>query len=99
MVNHSNFTLEILEYCSKDEIIKREQYFLNKIKPEYNILQKAGSSLGFKHKLETIKKLKEIQLKIPESKEHLENKIKSNPNSKKINLINVETNEVLVLIQ
>jgi len=38
--------------------------------------------------------LKEIQLKIHESKEHLENKIKSNPNSIKINLINVETNEV-----
>lgn len=38
--------------------------------------------------------MKEIQLKIHESKEHLENKIKSKPNSKKINLINVETNEV-----
>jgi hypothetical protein len=91
---YSNFTLEILEYCSKDKIIDREQYFLDKFKPEYNILQKAGSSLGFKHKLETIKKLREIQLKIHESKEHFEKKIKANPNSKKINLINVETNKV-----
>jgi len=71
---YSNFTLEILEYCSKDKIIDREQYFLDKFKPEYNILQKAGSSLGFKHKLETIKKLREIQLKIHESKEHFEKK-------------------------
>jgi len=44
--------------------------------------------------LKLLKKWKEIQLKIHESKEHLEKKIKSHPNSKKINLINVGTNEV-----
>lgn len=90
---YSNFTLEILEYCPKNKIIDREQYFLNKFKPEYNILQKAGSSVGFKHKFETIQNLRKIQLKIHESKEHFEKKIKANPNSIKINLINVETNK------
>jgi group I intron endonuclease len=55
---HNNFTLEILEYCIPDELIKREQYYLDLIKPEYNILKNAYSLLGFKHSDETIAKLK-----------------------------------------
>ena len=43
---YENFSLEILEYCAKSNIIKTEQFYF---KPEYNILTKAGSSLGFKH--------------------------------------------------
>lgn len=27
----------------------REQYYLDKLKPKYNILKIAGSSLGYKH--------------------------------------------------
>lgn len=46
----SNFSLEILEYCDdKSLIIEREQYYIDLLKPEYNILALAGSSLGFKH--------------------------------------------------
>ena len=45
-----NFKLEILEYCDPNDVIKREQYYLDSLKPEYNILQVAGSSLGHKHK-------------------------------------------------
>jgi len=37
---HSNFSLEILEYCDKKSLIKREQYYINLLKPEYNILKK-----------------------------------------------------------
>ena len=54
---HSNFTLEILEYCDKSEVISREQYYIDLLKPEYNILPTAGSLLGFKHSEETIAKL------------------------------------------
>lgn len=43
---HSNFSLSILEYCDISELISRENYYINLIKPEYNILQVAGSSLG-----------------------------------------------------
>jgi group I intron endonuclease len=45
---YSNFTLEILEYCEPENAIKREQYYLDLLKPEYNILKvaKRGSSLG-----------------------------------------------------
>lgn len=43
---HANFKLEILEYCDKSDLICRENYYINLFKPEYNILQVAGSSLG-----------------------------------------------------
>jgi group I intron endonuclease len=34
---YSNFSLDILEYCELDVLIAREQYYINLIKPEYNI--------------------------------------------------------------
>lgn len=36
--DYSNFSLEILEYCYIDQLIYREQYYLNLLNPEYNIL-------------------------------------------------------------
>lgn len=56
--DYSNFTLEILEYCEEINAIDREQYYLNLLNPEYNILKTAGSLLGFKHSEETLKKFK-----------------------------------------
>jgi group I intron endonuclease len=55
---HSNFSLEILEYCSKDNLMERENYYLDKLKPEYNILKFAYSMLGYKHTASSIEKLK-----------------------------------------
>lgn len=55
---YSNFSLEILEYCEASEVIRREQYYLELLKPEYNVLKIAGSSLGYKHSEKTIAKLK-----------------------------------------
>lgn len=63
---YSNFTLEILEYCDSSETIKREQYYLDTFKPEYNILPVAGSSLGHKHSEETKAKLRAISLNASE---------------------------------
>ena len=57
---YSGFKLEILEYCDKDDLLNREQYYLDLLKPEYNIYQKAGSPLGYKHREETMAKLREI---------------------------------------
>ena len=51
---YSNFSLEILEYCEKEKLVLRKQFYFDKLKPEYNILQQAGSSLGFKHIAETL---------------------------------------------
>ena len=55
---YSNFTLEILEYVDPAQLIAREQSYFEKLKPEYNILQIAGSSWGFKHSEATKAKLK-----------------------------------------
>jgi group I intron endonuclease len=46
---YSGFSLEVLEYCEKNEALEREQFYLDSFKPEYNILQTAGSLLGYKH--------------------------------------------------
>lgn len=35
---YSNFSLDILEYCKPDELISREQYYIDVLKLEYNIL-------------------------------------------------------------
>lgn len=45
---YSNFSLEILEYV-RNNVVTREQYYLDLLKPEYNVLKIAGSSLGYKH--------------------------------------------------
>jgi len=46
---YAKFRLEILEYCSTDKLIQREQFYFDKYNPEYNILKLAGSPLGYKH--------------------------------------------------
>jgi len=46
---YATFRLEILEYCNEEELIEREQFYIDKYKPEYNILKVAGSSYGFRH--------------------------------------------------
>jgi len=50
---YSNFSVTILEYSDKSELIIKEQYYLNKLNPQYNILKIAGSSRGFKYSEET----------------------------------------------
>lgn len=46
---YSAFSLTILEYCDLDSLIKREQHYIDILKPEYNICRTAGSSLGRLH--------------------------------------------------
>lgn len=53
-----NFSLDILEYCESSDLIKREQYYIDLLKPEYNILKVAGSNFGYKHRKDTILKMK-----------------------------------------
>lgn len=43
---YSQFSVEILEYCDPSDILKREQYYLDLLKPQYNILKIAGSFAG-----------------------------------------------------
>jgi len=59
---YNNFSLDILEYCESSVLINREQYYLDTLKPEYNILKIAGSSFGYKHSPEILLKFKERRL-------------------------------------
>jgi group I intron endonuclease len=60
---YSSFSLTILNYIdttnlSKDNVrsllLQSEQHYLDTLLPEYNILKKAGSSLGYEHRVETL---------------------------------------------
>lgn len=58
LTGYSNFSFEILEYCNKEDCIIKEQYYIDLLKPEYNILPTAGSLLGYKHSKEAKAKMK-----------------------------------------
>lgn len=69
---YSNFSLAILEYITDNEnVLIREQYYFDLLKPEYNILKIAGSNLGFKHSEETIAFFKEYRVLSEEAKKNL----------------------------
>jgi group I intron endonuclease len=59
LASPTKFSLEILEYCEKVKavILSKEQFYLDFLKPKYNILKVAGSSLGYKHDDEAKKKI------------------------------------------
>jgi group I intron endonuclease len=59
---YSTFSLEILEYCDPKDCIKREQYYIDLYKPEYNIYKTAGSPYGYKHTEEALVKLRNRKL-------------------------------------
>ena len=52
-----NFEFSIIELCNINECIKREQYYIDTLHPEYNILQIAGSSIGYKHTPQELERL------------------------------------------
>jgi len=43
-----NFQFVIIEYCDKDSLIQREQYYIDTLNPQYNIRHIADSNLGCK---------------------------------------------------
>lgn len=55
-----NFIFVVVETCEpiKETILSLEQHYINTLRPEYNILKKAGSRMGSKHFPETIAKYK-----------------------------------------
>lgn len=59
---YSQFSFSILEYCDVACVLDREQFYLELLKPEYNILQVAGSTLGYKHREETLAKFRDRTL-------------------------------------
>lgn len=63
----NNFSFEILEnittsdLLTKEYLYKREQYFINILKPKYNISKIAGSNKGYKFSKESLKNRSEKQ--------------------------------------
>ena len=53
--------MEILEYCDKNNVIEREQYYMDLIKPQYNIVEIAGYT-SYKHTPESISKMRDFVL-------------------------------------
>jgi group I intron endonuclease len=127
---YSSFELVILEYCTAENVISREQYYIDLLKPEYNILKKAYSWKGHHHSMETIAKFSgesnhffgkthkeearkkmweaklnrtlsdEVKEKISRGKsgkffteEHKMALSLSKKNSKKLSVLNIQTNE------
>lgn len=43
---YKEVTFKILEFCDKEDCIKREQYWIDLLNPDTNILRVAGSALG-----------------------------------------------------
>jgi group I intron endonuclease len=57
-----NFCLVILEFTNKEELLSREDHYIQTLDPQYNILQQAGNSLGYKHTPDSIEKMSQAAL-------------------------------------
>ncbi len=56
------FTFEVVEFCEKDDLISREQYYLDTYEPTLNIATSAEKAwLGRKHSEETLAKMSVAQ--------------------------------------
>ncbi len=75
-------TIEITDNI-KEILLNREQFWIDNLSPEYNILQVAGSTLGYHHTEETKKKISESMIGVKKSKEHAEH-IKNAQKGKKL---------------
>lgn len=77
---YQSFTLEILEIVNVDNLnstearimlLDREQYYIDLLKPDYNILKVAGSNLGAKMSPETRAKISKSKLGVPSHRKGL----------------------------
>jgi group I intron endonuclease len=50
---YSSFSFEIIECCEIEDLIEREQFYLDSLKPQYNMAKIAGNCLGVKHSPES----------------------------------------------
>jgi group I intron endonuclease len=92
---YSNFKLEILEYCEPNILIEREQYYLDLLNPEYNILKIAGSLLGFRHSEATKELMREARKNRIVSEETKLKLAESSPNAQSTMVIDNNTGAVV----
>lgn len=94
--SYSNFSLTILEYCDLADVIKREQYYLDLLKPTYNIELTAGSRLGSFHDEEARAKMwaAHIGRELSQSqKDHLVSLCLSNVGRKHLEITKIKQRE------
>lgn len=60
-----NFKFNVLEYCDKNLLLLREQYYIDTFNPRYNVCKIAGSPLGVVRTELTKKKLSEAHMGQP----------------------------------
>lgn len=83
-----NFEWKILEECSVENLIEREQYWLDKIRPfadenhGFNVRKIAKSNYGIKRSIESRKKQSQTMLGVAKTEEHKKNMSKSWHNSR-----------------
>lgn len=59
LYGEASFTFEVIEGCSAPELVVREQFYIDTIKPEYNICPTAYSRQGAKMTPEAIARMSE----------------------------------------
>lgn len=69
------FEFEVLEIIDitddiKKRLLDREQFWIDNLNPEYNILRIAGSNLGYNHTEETKQKISNSMKGVKKSEEH-----------------------------
>ncbi len=65
------FRFFVIERCESIICIEREQYWIDLLKPDYNMCPKAGSSLGYKHTEESKRIMSALKKGIRPSEEHI----------------------------
>lgn len=90
-----NFELQIMAKCPVEYLLKMEQWFLDSLNPEYNILKIAGSPLGTRHTTETKEKIRRAHAGRKKSKEQIE-KISKTKLSKAKKYYNLILKEILL---
>jgi len=87
---YSNFCLEIIEYCGIKDLAERENYYINLLKPEYNLLKVAYSRQGFRHSEEAKWKMSVAGLGRKHTEEQKFNNSNSQPNRIEIEIYDLE---------
>jgi group I intron endonuclease len=69
---HSQFIFDIMEYCNPEDIVMREQFYLDNFDFDYNVQDKANGTPSRRHRADTL----ELLRKIATNKKHSEENCK-----------------------